>query len=205
MTVAILPAAGESSRMGKPKLLLPFADTTVVGALIASLRGGGVGRIVVVVAPGDDELRSWAARDRDLAVTENPRPEGGMLSSILCGLAALGGGAGLAAAGEVVLVTPADLPAIRPDTIRRLVEALRGASTPLAVPVYSGKRGHPLAIGAGALREAAALDPAVGLRQLLDRLAVLELAVDDPGVVEDVDTPADYDRLRAAAERCRSR
>ena len=123
-----------------------------------------------------------------------------MLSSILAGLDALGGAAALATTGRPLLVSPADLPAIDPRTIRDLVGALERGKSPLAVPAYRGKRGHPLAIAASVVGDLARLDPTVGLRQLLDRHRVLELEVDDPGVIADVDTPGDYESLRAGGE-----
>jgi molybdenum cofactor cytidylyltransferase len=192
---AILPAAGESRRMGRPKLLLPFGDTTVVGATLRALRCGGVDRVALVIAAGDDALRAWA-EVAEVEVAENPRPERGMLSSVHCGLEALGGDEKLASAGGILLVMPADMPTVDPATVRRLVETARDPASPLTVPVYRGKRGHPLVISASPLRDLANLDPAVGLRQLLERHAVTELPVDDAGVVTDVDTPAEYQRLQ---------
>jgi molybdenum cofactor cytidylyltransferase len=185
--------------MGRPKLLLPFRDTTVVGALLGALRGAGVERIVVVAAADDPTLQRWA-RDAGVDLALNERPERGMLSSILAGLDALGGAAAIESEGEPLLVTPADLPAIDARTIRELIATLARERAPLVVPAYRGKRGHPLAIAASLAHELARLDPTVGLRQLLDRHAVIELAVDDPAVVTDVDTPAQYESLRARAD-----
>src|SRR5262245_58257177 len=113
--VAILPAAGASSRMGRAKLLLPFRGSTLVGAVTASLRAAGADPLVLVTAPGDEELRRWAAA-ASLLTTVNPQPAQGMLSSILAGLAALGGAAALAARGDVLLVSPADLPLLQSAT-----------------------------------------------------------------------------------------
>jgi molybdenum cofactor cytidylyltransferase len=71
------------------------------------------------------------------------------------------------------------------------------AGAPLAVPTFQGKRGHPLAIAPDLLPEIETLDPAIGLKQILERHAgaVLEVPVDDPGAVRDVDTPEDYQQL----------
>ena len=186
--------------MGRPKLLLAFEDTTLAGALIRALLRAGVERVVVVLAPGADELRSRLGGATGVEIVENPRPERGMLSSVLCGLEALGGAAAIAAAQEPVLVTPADLPAIQPATIRRLIAAVRDSGASLVVPTHRGKRGHPLAIAPCVLLDVPGLDPAAGLHQLLDRHPVMRLVVEDPGVLADVDTPAEYERLRAAAE-----
>lgn len=196
MTLAIVPAAGASRRMGRPKLLLPFGNTTILGALAAALRAGGASPVVIVAAPDDPELREWA-RAFGAMVALNPDPDRGMLSSIREGLAALGGPARLAQRGEVVLVAPADLPALRPATVAELLWRRAAAGAPLAVPAYQGKRGHPLAIAPDLLPEVESLDLSVGLKQLLERHAasVLEVPVEDPGAVRDVDTPDDYQRL----------
>jgi molybdenum cofactor cytidylyltransferase len=78
--------------------------------------------------------------------------------------------------------------------------AATGAGTRpgLAVPVHAGRRGHPLAVAPRLVSEIPGLDPAVGLRQLLERRPdeVVEVPVDDPGAVRDLDTPDDYERLR---------
>jgi CTP:molybdopterin cytidylyltransferase MocA len=199
VTSAIVPAAGSSTRMGRPKLLLPYRDTTVAGALLDSLRAGGVERIVLVAAAGDALLQELA-RSAGVELAINERPERGMLSSILAGLEALGGAEAIEASARPLLVTPGDLPAIVPGTVRELIEALDRGPAPLAVPAYRGKRGHPIAIASSVVRDLPGLDPTIGLRQLLDRHPVLELAVDDAAVITDVDTPADYESLRGGGE-----
>lgn len=198
MTLAIVPAAGVSSRMGHPKLLLPYGKTTIVGSLVAALRAGGASPVVLVTAPHDEELRQTMAA-AGCRVEVNPDPVRGMLSTIREGLAALGGAKALAERGEVVLVAPADLPALRPATVAELLWRRAATDSPLAVPTFQGKRGHPLAIAPALLPEIETLDPAVGLRELLDlhAAAVLEVPVHDPGAVRDVDTPDDYARLTA--------
>lgn len=215
MTVAVVPAAGASRRMGRPKLLLPVGGgETVIGATVRPLVEGGVDRVCIVVGPvsgpaGEDRdaarLRDWASA-REHLVAINPEPARGMLSSILAGIAALGGAGALAAAGELLLVTPADLPDLRPSTVRAVLRARTRwgrADAALAVPIVSlgtppgnRKRGHPLAVASRLLPEVATLDLDIGLRQLLERYpdATVEVPVDDPGCVRDVDTPADYRR-----------
>ena len=191
MPTALLPAAGASRRMGRPKLLLPYRGGTIVGFLVASLRTAGVERIVLVIAPGDGELRAWA-ETAGLAVAVNPQPERGMLSTIHEGLAALG-----PVLSETLLISPADLPAVRPETIAEVVRRRDETGAPLALPVWRGRHGHPLAIAPELIPEIAGLDPAIGLRQLRDRhaAATLWIDVDDPGAVQDVDTPQDYEAL----------
>lgn len=180
--------------MGRPKLLLPFGASTIVGSLVEALRAGGVSEIVLVTAPGDEALRSWAAQ-AELRVAINPDPERGMLSSIVEGIAALGGAAELARRGLPLLVAPADLPALRPSTVATLLRQALAEASPLAVPSYQGRRGHPLRISPELIPEIESLDLGVGLRELLDRHPVREIEVDDPGAVRDVDTPEEYQSL----------
>lgn len=212
MAAAVVPAAGRSRRMGRPKLLLPFGAGTVLGATLAALAAGGARRIAVVGRPDDRDLDAWLRRGAaselarrlrlsgapgpDLLRAINPEPERGMLSSVFAGLEALGGAGAESDAEEVVLVCPADLPALSPATVAAVLER-SAAGAALALPVHGGRRGHPLAIGPALLREVPALDLAVGLRQLLERHPgeVAEVAVDDSGCLRDVDTPEDYRAL----------
>ncbi|HEX2644515.1 MAG TPA: nucleotidyltransferase family protein [Thermoanaerobaculia bacterium] len=196
MTAAVLPAAGLSRRMGRPKLLLPFRGRPVVAGVVEALRRAGVGPIVLVTSAERTDIQEWA-RAAGLLLAVNPAPERGMLSSIQTGVAALGGGDDLARRREVLLVAPADLPGLQAATVTELLRRQAESAAPLAVPVAGGRRGHPLAIAPGLIPEIATLDLDVGLRQLLDRHAaeVLEVEVEDPGAVDDVDTPQDYERL----------
>jgi molybdenum cofactor cytidylyltransferase len=194
--IAVLPAAGAASRMGRPKLLLPFRGGPLVAAVVGALRAGGVAGIVLVTAAEDDELRTWA-QQAGVATAVNPAPERGMLSSIQEGIAALGGADALARRGDILVVSPADLPHLRSESVAELLRRMDATGARLAVLIYEGKRGHPLAISPALIPEIFDLDPEIGLKQLRDRheAELLEVAVDDPGVVADVDTPADYERL----------
>ena len=123
-----------------------------------------------------------------------------MLSSIQAGLVAAGGPERLAREGRPLVVCPVDFPAISGSTVARLLQALADGAT-IAVPTHGGRRGHPLAIGPELAPAVADLDLGVGLRQLLDRdpSSVVEVAVDDEGVILDVNTPEDYERALARA------
>jgi molybdenum cofactor cytidylyltransferase len=192
MSVALLPAAGASRRMGRPKLLLPVNGRPMVAGVVEALRGGGVGEIVLVTAPGDEALQTWA-RQNGVTVAVNPDPNRGMLSTIQEGIAALARGL----EGEILLVSPADLPNLQAGTVAELLRKMVETGAPLALPTYHGKRGHPLAIAPRLVPEIDTLDSKIGLKQLRDRheTELLEIEVEDTGVVQDVDTPEDYERL----------
>lgn len=202
MPIAIVPAAGASRRMGRAKLHLPFGTTTILGATVEALRAGGAPDIVLVAAPDDTETAAWAALNGcRCAVNPSPSPEA-MLTSVWAGLAHLGGAEAVAARSVPLLVCPADLPRLRAETVARLLAEASRSDAALAVPEYRGRRGHPLWIAARLIGEIPRLDPAVGLRQLrtLHPGAVARVAVDDAGVVQDVDTPEDYASLDAPAQ-----
>lgn len=198
MTVAVLPAAGASRRMGRPKLLLPFNGGPLVAGVVNALLGGGVEEIVLVTAPEDEDLRGWARRS-GIESAVNPDPERGMLSSILEGIGALGGATELARRGAILLVSPADLPNLQMETVLELLQRMRESGAPIAEPIFRGKRGHPLAIAPRLIPEIETLDLDVGLRQLRNRheAELLEVPVEDAGVVQDVDTPEEYERLQS--------
>jgi molybdenum cofactor cytidylyltransferase len=197
-TVAILPAAGASRRMGRPKLLLPFNGGPLVAGVVNALLGGGVEEIVLVTAPEDEDLRGWARRS-GIESTVNPDPERGMLSSVLEGIGFLGGATELARLGVTLLVSPADLPNLQAETVIALLRRMRESGAPIAEPIYQGKRGHPLGVARRLIPEIETLDLDVGLRQIRNRheAELLEVPVEDAGVVQDVDTPEEYERLQS--------
>ena len=189
--------------MGRPKLLLPYGHETVLGAVVATLHAAGAAPVVVVAAAADAELRAWCAvagraAAAGLRLALNPAPERGMLSSILAGLAALGGAAALARGDTPLLICPGDLPALLPASVVEMLRRRLAAAAGLAVPLHRGRRGHPLAIAPALIPEIEQLDPERGLRQILDLHPgeLLEVEVDDPGCIVDLDTPADYRRWR---------
>jgi len=190
---AVVLAAGGSTRMGQPKALLRVPDgRRYVEAIADCARAGGCSEVVVVLGPPHGDAIDGALAATATLTTKrawNARPERGMLSSLQAGLAAL------PATAEAVLVWPVDIPFVEASTVRALV-AHDGT---IVVPVHNGRGGHPLRVACAHFAEVAALDPARGLKALLDAHAgsVTRLPVADRGVLIDVDTPDDYARTRA--------
>ena len=188
MIAAVVLAAGASARMGEPKALLERPDgRRYVEAIAATGREAGCDEIVVVLGPPHGE-RIRAALPPAAKVAWNPDPARGMLSSVQVGIAAL------SHAVTAALIWPVDIPFVAAATVRTLV---MHAGT-IVVPVHNNRGGHPLFVARACFAEIAALDPARGLKALLDahRAEVVRLPVDDPGVLVDVDTPEDYARTR---------
>lgn len=187
---AIVLAAGASSRMGRPKALLPAggAGPTFAHAVCASLAAGGADPIVLVTrAELAGALRTAAPGS---TVVVNTDPDRGQLSSLLAGLAALD-------APEAVLMTLVDVPLVRPETVRAIVDAWHRTHAPLVRPVHAGRHGHPVIFGAALLDALRHADLSLGARPVVRHFAPasVDVDVDDAGTIEDVDTPEAYARL----------
>jgi molybdenum cofactor cytidylyltransferase len=188
---AVILAAGAGTRLGgAAKALLPHRGTSYLAAIAATAREVGLADAVVVVgAPFAGEVAAHA-RQLGLRVRVNPAPERGMASSVALGFAAVAGGPAAAA-----WLWPVDHPAGAAATLRRLVDAL-GPGDDVARPYHLGRGGHPPLI-ARALWPAlaACAGEAEGARAVLRRARSVAIEVDDPGVVRDVDTPADREAI----------
>ncbi|HET7501625.1 MAG TPA: nucleotidyltransferase family protein [Kofleriaceae bacterium] len=188
---AVILAAGAGTRLGGvAKALLPHAGKSYLEAIASAARAVGlVDAVVVVGAPFAADVAAHA-RQLDLRIRINPAPERGMASSVALGFAAIGNGPAAAA-----WLWPVDHPAVQPETLRRLIEALaaRDGRT-VAQPRHRGAGGHPPLIRRALWPALAACaghpDGARGVLRAADPIAV---EVDDPGVVRDVDTPADLE------------
>ena len=192
---AVIPAAGSSRRMGRDKLLLPWGDGTVIGSVAAALQAGGAARVCVVASVAAAGLRGWV-RDSPFELATNPDAERGMLSSIWAGIEHLGG-VGAFGGGSALLVCPGDHAGLEAATVGELVDAL-SAGAQLAVAAHGGRRGHPLAVSGELVPEIAQLSLDTGLKALLEVHSerAVEVDVDDPAVVRDLDRPEDYERAR---------
>jgi len=186
---AVVPAAGASRRMGREKVLLPFGASTILETVLGKLHEAGVRRTVVVLRQDLPEAAAAAER-AGAEVVINPAPEEEMLVSILLGVERLG------TSVDALFVWPADNPAVEAATLRRLAaDAGRGVAL---IPVHEGRRGHPALVGADLAAQIQHIPPDSGLRRLWRERAdaVREIAVDDPGILENLDDPAAYDRAR---------
>jgi len=185
--IGILLAAGSATRFGGAKLSATLPEGASVG--VAALRNllAAVDSVIAVVRPGD-ELLGNALLAAGARVTTCPNASDGMGASLAWGVRAAPIAAGW-------LIALADMPWIQPATIEGIADAVhRGAS--LAAPQYQGVRGHPVGIAARFYAELAVLSADEGARHLVaGHAAALELiAVNDPGVLRDIDTPADLVR-----------
>lgn len=178
-----MPAAGDSRRMGAPKLLLPFGGGTMVEASVAAALEA-CARVVLVVGSAAERIRPLFSGEPRVLIVENPRWELGMFSSLQRGMEAV--------ETPRFFVSLADMPLVRPGVYRALLAAPRAEA---AFPVFSGRRGHPVLLGPAARKAALAEDPASGsMKAIISAFPVSEVPWDDDSILADVDTPGDYAR-----------
>jgi molybdenum cofactor cytidylyltransferase len=184
----ILLAAGQARRMGRPKLLLPWGNSTVLGTVVDAFLGAGMDPVLVVIGGPTGSALRQAVGARRVRFVENPEPEGEMLSSVRCGLKAAPEGM------DAFVVSPADMPGLTSALIRELLSAHQRLGGKITVPVWQGRRGHPLVFAAQLRGEVLTRFDGVGLRGLLESHApeVREWPAPDAAVVWDLDTLEDY-------------
>jgi molybdenum cofactor cytidylyltransferase len=184
IAVAVVPAAGSSTRFGTMKLLADVGGAPLLERTLSSLLDAGVARVVVVTRDGEsfEDVRLLA--DSRVTTVVNPDPARGMFSSIQAGMTVAG--------GDVVLVLPADMPFVAPGTVAAVV-AHAAAAGSVVIPVHEGRRGHPIAIPRRLSDALLALEPTTTLKDALaasgQRMVQIEVA--DAGVLRDVDVPGD--------------
>ncbi len=203
LPVGIVLAAGQSSRMGFPKALLDLEGKCFLEHLLLAQAEAGIRDVFVVTGAHDAAIRAHLARvalPRGLAVhvVTNPQPERGQLSSLLV---AIDAAEALLDAVEAVVMTPVDHPRVRAATYRALLSAAAGSGAPVTRPRSTGGYGHPVVFSRETFDLLRAVPPEEGARAVVRALAprVCEVAVPDPGVNDDIDTPEDYRRLQSGA------
>ncbi|MFA0746494.1 nucleotidyltransferase family protein [Fervidibacter sp.] len=198
---AILLAAGQGSRMGGGKLLLPIGDATVVEWAAKSLIDVPVADLIVVVGTYGLAIKRQLS-DFPVRFVLNPDPSSEMAESIRCGLKIVD-----PASVEAFLVLPADMPLVSPETIRFLVDSLLASDKSIAVPVFQGRRGHPVVFRSSLYETVLNFRSPQGIRPLVhgDPSKVLPVEVDDEGVIADLDNWDDYRRLLKLWERRRQK
>jgi len=197
MTFAIIPAAGHSTRMGQPKLALPLGDRTVLEHVIAGLRGGGVDHVLVVIGPHVQELAPLATRaGAELSLLPEPTPD--MRTTVEQGLRWLEEHYH-PRPDDYWVLAPGDHPSFGASIVSALLAVAGTGGKTIVVPVHGGRRGHPTVIAWKHVAGIRALSADDGINSYLRMHAAeaLEVPVGDAGILDDLDTPADFDRLRA--------
>jgi len=187
MLSAIVLAAGESERMGRPKAILNLGASTFLETICARLGEARMDEVIVVLGAHADEVMSTVRLPRARVVT-NREFSRGQLSSLQCGLSEVD------ERSPGALVTLVDHPLVAASTYRALREEWESSPEKIAVARFRGKGGHPIIFPRALFNELVEAPPEVGARALLrgDARRVRWIAFDDPGIVADIDSPEDY-------------
>lgn len=179
--------------MGAPKLLLPWRGSTVIEHVLSAWQAAGVTRRVVVTHRDDLELSRLArAAGADVVTPAIPPPD--MKSSVRAALEYLID-RDHPAPDDAWLLAPADMPQLDATVIQALLAAAPQYPGAIVVPTHEGQRGHPVLFRFSMVEEVRSLSESEGVNQLLARFPVVEIPVGDRAILEDLDTPEDYERL----------
>lgn len=196
MTAAVVLAAGHADRMGSNKLTLALGPGTVVGRVV-SIALAACDSVIVVIGLHDQGTRTaveQAARalgaEGRVEVAEGVPYDPGMFISVQAGLRRV-------TDADVVLIFPGDIPLILPETAIAVKDEVSAGRADMAVPLCGGRRGHPVAISARCVPELLAMSERSTLRQFMSVHASTTklVPVEDRGMLLDMDTPDEYDRV----------
>ena len=193
---AVILGAGRSSRMGQPKLLLPWGDGTILEHLIEQWLTVGASQVAVVVAADNSAVTDVVRRGGRATCIINPDPDRGMFSSVRC--AAEWGDWKLTLTHWTISL--GDQPHLRKTTLSELIAAVRTDPESVWQPSYQARRRHPVVLPESvfhALRQTGATD----LKNFLESSSIPRktMEVNDPGLEIDIDTPGDYTRAKKLA------
>jgi molybdenum cofactor cytidylyltransferase len=192
MISAIILAAGQSRRMGQPKMLLSWGKRTVIEHVVATFLEAGVEDILVVTG-GKHERVDKAIDEYPVRKIYNKEyPAGEMLSSLQCGLREL------PEETRAALIGLGDQPQVREKSIRSICDAYRESASPLIVPSFQMKRGHPWLVARSLWNEILSLQPPQTPRDFLNNHApeILYVNLSTSTILADLDTPEDYMKSR---------
>ena len=184
---AILLAAGESSRMKVPKMILPFGKSTIIESVIANVAASDADKLVVVLGSWMEEtLQVIEKHNVNSCFNENYRQ--GMLSSVQCGLRFIPG------EFRGVLICPGDQPMVDKGIINMVISAFKSSGKGIVIPTHEKKRGHPVMIDRKYYDEILNLKPADTLKRIMDNHPddIEEVETGFSSVLKDIDTPDDY-------------
>ena len=190
---AVVLAAGMSRRMGAPKQLLRIGGETILERTLKNVRASTVAEIVLVLGFAAERVEKEISTER-VKIVHNRDYQQGMGTSLRAGLAAVDAGASAA------LVVLADQPFVRPDTLDRLIACHQESKPQIIIPTYRGFRGNPVLLDRSVFPELQGLSGDVGCRAIFGSHTenICKLAVDDVGILLDIDSQEEYQKLEKA-------
>jgi molybdenum cofactor cytidylyltransferase len=192
MIVAVVLAAGESSRMGRPKALLPIDGVRFIERIVRALKSSGVANIVVVLGHNAEEMRR-KIDDLPVTIVINPEYQKGQLSSLQTAIRHL---ESLPVSDDVegILVHLVDHPYINPQLVKLMIDRFEESGRLIVVPRFRGRRGHPVLFSRRLFPEllAASMDQGAKTVVHAHQAETLEIETESEGVTIDIDTPEEY-------------
>jgi molybdenum cofactor cytidylyltransferase len=173
--------------MGTQKLLLPFGQSTIIETVVDNVLNSYIDHVMVVLGANQPEIQE-VLKKRPVQFCHNLEHELGMLSSVKCGIRALPSDA------LTTLIYLGDQPGIPPSVTNAVINAYSEELFGIVIPVHMHRRGHPLLVDMKYRKKIEELNLEEGLRTLRHHFPedVLEVEVDEPGILVDIDTREDY-------------
>jgi len=192
MISAIILAAGQSKRMGQPKMLLPWGKVTVIEHVIATFLNAGIEDVLIVTGAAHDLVEKATRQYPVQRIYNSGYTTGEMLSSLQCGLRALSDQA------QAALIGLGDQPQVQERTVRLVCETYLESKSRLVVPSFQMRRGHPWLVTPPLWDELLQMQPSESPRGFLNRHAdeIRYVEVDTASILADLDTPEDYQKSR---------
>jgi molybdenum cofactor cytidylyltransferase len=183
----IILAAGESKRMGQPKMLLPWGKSTVLQTVITTYQTAGIRDILVVTGGAHDQVSALVGQSVQIVYNEN-YVLGEMLSSIQTGLNVK------KSESRAVFIALGDQPQVQAKSIQKILQEYNQTNAPLIVPSYQMRRGHPWLVAQELWDEILRMPVGETSREFLNRHArdIHYVQLDTPAILQDLDTPDDY-------------
>lgn len=185
----IILAAGLSSRMGEPKQLLPFGESTIIETVIDNLLGSKLDEVIVVIGHEAEKIQAHI-QHKPVKIVFNPDYKEGMLTSAQRGVESI------SASADAFAMTLVDLPLITPDLVDMVIDEYLQADDGIAVPSYNYRRGHPVIFDRRYADDILGLDEdSGGVRSLFKKYAgdIHYVTVDTDRVLTDIDYRKDYE------------
>ncbi len=188
MISVIILAAGESKRMGQPKMLLPWGTATVLGQVIATFQEAGIEDILVVTGGAHEQVEKVVKQHQVLSIFNDQYANGEMLSSLQLGLRMQ------SSQTEAALIGLGDQPQVQARTVRLICKRFQQGKARLIVPSFQRRRGHPWLVEQSLWQELLEMKSPQSPRDFLHEHAneIDYVEVDTSTIFADIDTPEDY-------------
>lgn len=188
MISAIVLAAGESKRMGQPKMLLEWGESTVLGHVISAFQEAGIEDVLVITGGAYEQVEKIITQHGARSVFNDQFARGEMLSSLQLGIQ------NQSNAVQATLIGLGDQPQVQTGTVRLICERFQQRKSRLIVPSFQKRRGHPWLVERSLWQELLEMKSPQSPREFLNKHAneIAYVEVSTSSILADLDTPEDY-------------